>query len=123
MTEPILVSNIPPELIERWKRGSPDYYQDLIHGYELWAVIRRGGASAEFVRKACDHNIDTLICMYDTSSLANQARLRRSFRLMLREYPLIEELWPILRWRLNEHDNWVKHGLDELDPDEAAGEG
>jgi hypothetical protein len=43
MEEPIIVSNIDPKLIKRWKRGSPDYYQDLLYGLEMWAVIRRGG--------------------------------------------------------------------------------
>jgi hypothetical protein len=123
MPEPIIVADIEPERIARWKRRDPIHYQDLVHDLDNLAIIERGGASHEFIRNCCDHAVQTLVCMYEAACPTNKQRLRRRFRLLLAEYPRIEVLWPVLRWRLNEHDRWVQFGMEELDEDEVEGRG
>jgi len=125
MNEPIIVSNIDPERMARWKRRYPVHWQQFLRILDDEAVFRRGGADPEFLWEACDRCMRLFISMYDLAcpTERDRAKLRRRFRLMLGEHPCIEKLWPIFRWRLDEHERWVQSGIEELDEDEIAGRG
>jgi hypothetical protein len=120
----IFVSNIDPERIAHWKRRYPIHWQEFLRIFDDEAVVKRGDADAKFLRQACERCVRLFITMYDLACPTERDRqkMRRRFRLMLAEHPLIEELWPVFRWRLDEHERWVQSGIEELDEDEIAGE-
>jgi hypothetical protein len=81
-------------------------------------VIRRGGASPEFIRKACYRTWELFLSMYDLATPEkDKPGMRRRFRELLAECPQTDRYFPHFRQRLNEHA-FVKHGLEPLDPDE-----
>jgi hypothetical protein len=120
---PELLISISPERLARWKRRYPIHWREMIEMLEADEIIKRGAAHPRFTRLACYRTWELMLSMYDLASPTERHRQswRRSFREMLAEHPIIEEMFPAFRWRLNEHDQWVKHGFDTLDPDEIEG--
>jgi hypothetical protein len=118
MPEPIIY--IEPERLARWKRRYPIHWKHCIEAMKDGVVIERGEADPAFVHKACLRAWELLLSMYDLACPTERHRqkMRRGFRLMLAEFPQIDAMFPHFRQRLNEHDQWVKFGMDELDPDE-----
>ena len=121
MSEPIIY--VSPEKLARWKRKFPIHWQRGLKVIGDNAIIRSGKASPAFVHEACLRAWDTLLSMYDLACPTERHRqkMRRGFRLMLAEFPIIETLYPHFRQRLGEHDMFVKQGLEPLDPDEIEG--
>jgi hypothetical protein len=121
MSEPII--HIDPDKLERLKRRFPIHWKYYPETIEALAIVKRGGADPEFVRKACYRTWDGLLSMYDLAcpTEKDRQRMRRRFREMLAEYPQIDKLYPHFRRRLMEHEGWVKYGFDDPDPDEIGG--
>ena len=121
MPEPIIY--ISPERLAKWKRRYPIHWQSYLEMLEADAIIQRGGASPEFIRKACYRTWELFLSMYDLACRTEKDRqnMRRRFRQLLAECPQTDRYFPHFRQRLNEHDQWVKYGMDELDPDEIEG--
>jgi hypothetical protein len=122
MNEPIIVSNISPERLAKWKRRYPIHWDTVVRVFDDGAVIQRGGASPEFVREACYRIWDLFLSMYDLAcpTERDKQRMRRRFRQLLAERPQIDWMFPHFRQRLDEHAMFVKHGMEELDPDERG---
>ena len=118
MPDPIIYFS--PDQLARFKRRYPIHWREILDMIEADAIIQRGGAHPRFTLLACYRIWELMLGLYDMASPTEQHRQdwRRSFREMLAEQPSLERMFPAFRWRLNEHDNWVKHGFDELDPDE-----
>lgn len=122
MPEPIIVADISPERLEKWKRRCPLHWRAILQSFDNDAVIRRGGADLEFRRKALDRVLRLFIALYDVACAEkHRPGMRRSFRFLLREYPIIGLLNPSFQQRLSEHDGWVRLGMDDPDPDEIEG--
>jgi len=123
MDEPIIY--ISPERLAKWKRRYPIHWREILEMLEADAIIKRGGGHPRFIVMSCYRTWALMLGMYDMASPTERDRQswRRSFRLLLAEYPFIDEMFPAFRWRLNEHDQWVKYGMDELDPDERGCDG
>ena len=121
--EPII--HITPEKLARWKRKYPIHWQPFLELLEADAIIKRGDASPEFVRKACYRTWKLFLSMYDLACRTEKDRqgMRRRFRQLLAECPQTDRYFPHFRQRLNEHKMFVKHGLEPLDPDEMEGGG
>src|SRR6516162_9695789 len=107
MDKPIIY--IEPERLARWKRRYPIHWRTAIEAMEDDVIIQRGGATPEFIEKACLRTWKLLLEMYDMACPTERHRqkMRRSFRLLLAEFPVIETMFPHFRQRLNEHDQWV----------------
>jgi hypothetical protein len=120
MPDPII--HFSPEQLARFKRRYPIHWREILDMIEAEAIINSGGAHPRFTRLACYRLWELMLGLYDLASPTERHRqgLRRSFREMLAEDPNLEKMFPAFRWRLNEHDQWVKHGFDELDPDERG---
>ena len=118
MDDPILY--LEPERLQRLQRRYPIHWREILDMLEADAIIKRGGATPRFRLMACYRTWELMLGMYDMASPTERHRQdwRRRFRLLLAEHPRLEEWFPAFRRRLNEHDQWVKHGMDELDPDE-----
>jgi hypothetical protein len=123
MSQPIIVVNISPERLAKWKRRYPIHWRWILDMLEADEIIQRGGAHPRFTLLACYRTWELMLSMYDLACPTERDRQdwRRRFRLLLAEHPILEKVFPAFRWRLNEHDNWVKYGMDELDPDEIEG--
>lgn|SRR5262249_38083104 len=123
MPEPILISDISPERLARWKRRYPVHWHEILQVFHDDALIRRGGADWEFRRKACDRVLRLCIELYDMACPTDKHKqdLRRRFRLLLREYPSIDLFNRGFQQRLSEHEGWVAQGMEEPDPDEIEG--
>jgi hypothetical protein len=94
-------------------------YLDLL---DDTAVIACGGAKFLNLKDSMDRAIQLWIIAYDIMTPEpHRRKMRKSFRELLAEHPLVDELYPGLRRRLNEHEMWVQSGFDELDPDEIEG--
>jgi len=121
MNEPIIY--VEPERLAKWKRKFPIHWRTAIEAMKDDVVIQRGDADPAFVRKACLRTWGLMLSMYDLACPTERHRqkMRRGFRRLLAEFPFIDTMFPDFRQRLNEHDQWVKFGMDELDPDEIEG--
>jgi hypothetical protein len=120
MNEPIIY--IEPARLARWKRTHPIHWKRIIEAMEDEAIIRRGDASPEFVRKAFYRTLELFLNMYDLACRTEKDRqgMRRRFRQLLFEWPEIDSYFPHFRQRLGEHENWVARGMEEPDPDEVC---
>jgi hypothetical protein len=121
MERPILY--IEPERLARWKRTYPIHWREVIRLLEMDAIIKRGDATPEFIREGVERVSRLLVSMFDLACPTEERRqkMRRSFRQLLAEFPISEEINPSIRQRLNEHEMFVRHGLEPLDPDEIEG--
>ena len=118
MDDPIIYFS--PDQLARFKKRYPIHWREILNMIEADAIIKRGAAHPRFTVLACYRLWEMMLGLYDMASPTERHKqgLRRHFREMLAEDPNLEKMFPAFRWRLNEHDQWVKHGFDELDPDE-----
>jgi hypothetical protein len=118
MPDPII--HFSPEQLARFKKRYPIHWREMLNMIEAEAIINSGGAHPRFTVLACYRLWEMMLGMYDMASPTERHKQgwRRQFREMLAEDPNLEKMFPAFRWRLNEHDQWVKYGFDELDPDE-----
>ena len=118
MPDPIIYFS--PDQLARFKRRYPIHWREILNMIEADAIIQRGGAHPKFVVMSCYRIWELMLGIYDMASPTERHRQgwRRSFREMLAKDPNLEKMFPAFRWRLQEHDGWVKYGFDELDPDE-----
>jgi hypothetical protein len=109
-----------PDQLARFKRRYPIHWREILNMIEADAMIRRGGAHPRFVVLASYRLWELMLGIYDMASPTERHRQgwRKSFREMLADNPSLERMFPAFRWRLEEHDGWVKYGMDDLDPDE-----
>src|SRR6516165_957059 len=116
----LLLNQIPPERLAKWKKRYPIHWREIVEVLAAGEIIQRGGADPKFRMLSAYQTWELMLELYDMASPTEQLRQgwRRKFRELLAEHPLVEDWFPAFRWRLNEHDQWVKHGMDELDPDE-----
>jgi len=114
------IIGIPPERLEHWKKRYPVHWREILEILVADEIFQRGGANPKLSLLACYRTWDLMLSLYDLASPTERIKQvwRRKLRELLAEHPNIEEMYPAFRWRLNEHDQWVKYGMDELDPDE-----
>jgi hypothetical protein len=114
------ITYLPPEHVARLQRRYPIHWREILDAMEADVIIQRGGGHPRFIVLSCYRTWELMLGMYDLACPTEQhrQRWRRSFRELLAQHPIVDEMFPAFRWRLNEHDMFVKHGMDELDPDE-----
>ena len=127
MDEPIiteaiddLLTHIPPEHLARWKKRYPIHWRDILEVLIDGEIIQRHGANPKHRLLACYRTWDLMLSMYDLASPTERVKQgwRRSIRELLAEHPIVEDVYPSFRWRLNEHDHLVRSGMEDGDPDE-----
>jgi hypothetical protein len=117
-----LLIHIPPERLARWKKRYPIHWREMIDMLEADLIIQRGGAPPRFIVQACYRTWELFLGMYDLATPEkDKPKTRWRFRQLLAEYPQTDKYFPHFRQRLGEHAMFVKHGMEELDPDEIEG--
>ena len=114
------ITQIPHERLAKWKKRYPIHWREILEMLIADEVLQRGGADPKLSLLACYETWELMLGIYDLASPTERIKQvwRRKFRELLAEHPCIDEMFPAFRWRLNEHERWVKQGLDALDPDE-----